>query len=46
VTVPAFDRGSFRDPSSRVTVEDERVIRTLSARGAADWITVRDSEFF
>lgn len=43
---PAFDRGSFRDPSSRVSVDGDRVTRTLSERGAADWIAVRDSEFF
>jgi hypothetical protein len=46
VASPAFDRGSFRDPSSRVSVDGDRVTRALSARGAADWIAVRDSEFF
>lgn len=42
----SFDRGSFRDPASRVQIDGSRVIRILSERGLADWETVRASKLF
>ncbi len=41
-----FDRGSFRDPSSRVSLEADRALRTLSGRGTEDWRALRESRLF
>lgn len=41
-----FDAGSFRDPDSRVFLRDGRVLRGLSARGAAEWRAVSQTKFF
>jgi hypothetical protein len=40
------DRGSFRDPDSRVFVGSDRVYRALSERGAADWRALSATRFF
>jgi hypothetical protein len=40
------DRGSFRDPDSRVFVGGDRVYRALSERGLADWRMLSATRFF
>ncbi|MBW2472531.1 MAG: methyltransferase [Deltaproteobacteria bacterium] len=40
------DPGSFRDPASRVFVEDDRVIRALDNRGVEAWKHLASSDFF
>jgi hypothetical protein len=44
--VTAVDAGSFRDPDSRVYIEDESVFRALSARGLTDYEAFAASELF
>jgi hypothetical protein len=46
VPVPLFDGGSFRDPSSRVAVDGDLVIRSLSPRGVDDWRSLSRSDLF
>jgi SAM-dependent methyltransferase len=46
VSGPSADAGSFRDPDSTVFYEGDRVLRGLSARGAADWERLAASSFF
>ena len=41
-----FDPGSFRDPSSRVLHRGDRVLRTLSPEGLADWRALEISPQF
>jgi hypothetical protein len=41
-----FDRGSFRDPASRVFWQDGRVLRLLSEPGWADWEALASSRLF
>ena len=36
-TLPRSEPGSFRDPDSRVYRSDGRILRMMSAQGAADW---------
>lgn len=38
--------GSFRDPASRVVIDDDRVIRVLDQRGLASWNALHKSAFF
>ena len=40
------DPGSFRDPSSRVVLEGERVLRLLDARGMESWRALASTTFF
>lgn len=40
------DPGSFRDPTSRVFIVGDDVLRGLDARGLADFEAVADSSFF
>jgi SAM-dependent methyltransferase len=40
------DAGSFRDPDSAVFYAGDRVLRGLSARGAADWERLSGTTFF
>lgn len=42
----SFDGGSFRDPASRVQVDDERVLRVLAGRGVSDWNALKTSRLF
>lgn len=44
--VPPADPGSFRDPSSRVLLEDDRVVRLLDGRGLEAWRALSATEFF
>ncbi len=41
-----FDPGSFRDPASRVFHRGDRVFRSLSDEGLADWHTLQQSDLF
>jgi ribosomal protein L11 methylase PrmA len=43
VTAAQADPGSFRDPSGQVFREGTRILRTVTARAAADYEFVRDS---
>lgn len=40
------DPGSFRDPASRVVVEDDRVLRVLDPRGVQAWEALASTDFF
>ena len=40
------DPGSFRDPASRIVLENERVIRLLDSRGLEAWKQVAAAPFF
>jgi hypothetical protein len=40
------DRGSFRDPDSRVFLGSDGVFRGLSERGLADWRALKATRFF
>jgi ribosomal protein L11 methylase PrmA len=40
------DPGSFRDPASRVYLEDDHVVRVLDQRGLQAWQALSASEFF
>lgn len=42
----SFDGGSFRDPDGRVFRRDGRVLRGLTARGAAEWKAVSAAPFY
>jgi ribosomal protein L11 methylase PrmA len=46
VTVVQADPGSFRDPSGQVFREGTRILRTVTARAAADYEFVRDTGLF
>lgn len=41
-----FDGGSFRDPDGRVFLREGRVLRGLSARGAAEWKAASAAPFY
>src|SRR5690606_30028995 len=41
----APDPGSFRDPASRVLIEDDRVIRLLDERGERGWKSLSSTTF-
>ncbi len=41
MTAGSYDRGSFRDPTSRVSIHSGRVQRVLTDRGGADWHALR-----
>lgn len=41
-----YDGGSFRDPDGRVFRRDGRVLRGLSARGAAEWKAASAAAFY
>src|SRR5215204_4579035 len=41
-----LDKGSFRDPDSRVFYSDGTVLRALSERGARDWRALAASRLF
>lgn len=40
------DPGSFRDPASRIVLDDERVIRLLDQRGLGGWRALAATDFF
>ena len=40
------DPGSFRDPASRVLIDEDRVIRRLTERGLASWEALQRTDFF
>lgn len=40
------DPGSFRDPASRVVIDDSRVLRLLDRRGLEDWRALSETRFF
>jgi hypothetical protein len=40
------DPGSFRDPSSRVVIEGDKVVRLLDERGLAGWRALSQTDFF
>lgn len=40
------DPGSFRDPSSRVVIDGDKVLRLLDERGLADWRALSATDFF
>jgi ribosomal protein L11 methylase PrmA len=46
VTSAQADPGSFRDPSGQVFREGTRILRTVTARAAADYEFVRDAGLF
>jgi SAM-dependent methyltransferase len=46
MAAPSADAGSFRDPDSAVFYTGDRVLRGLSARGAADWERLAATTFF
>lgn len=40
------DPGSFRDPASRIVIDDGRVLRLLDRRGLESWRALADTRFF
>jgi predicted RNA methylase len=40
------DPGSFRDPASRIVLDEDRVLRVLDKRGLEDWRVLAGTEFF
>ena len=44
--MPAADPGSFRDPASRVFVDDEGVVRRLGERGLEAWRALSRTRFY
>ncbi len=44
--MPSPDPGSFRDPSSRVVFDGDRVLRLLDDRGLRSWQDLTSSDFF
>ncbi len=42
----SYDRGSFRDPASRVLWKGDQVLRALSSQGWEDWQALSQSELF
>jgi len=43
---PEYDAGSFRDPSSRVWRDGDRILRGLDETAAADWQKTANATFF
>lgn len=41
-----YDSGSFRDPTSRVWRDGDRILRGLDETAAADWNAAREAAFF
>lgn len=44
--MPHSDPGSFRDPASRIVIDEGRVIRLLDERGLAGWNALSATDFF
>jgi len=46
VSQPTAEPGSFRDPQSRVFVDEGRILRVLSASAAADFAALEGTDFY